>query len=181
MSLAVRIAARARRELLLRSVRVLHPGVRLGKGCDVRPGLQLLVGPQGHVAFGDECVLDRRMTVEAYGRLEVGSRTIFGHTCTIAAKQDIRIGSNVLVAELVSIRDHDHRFDDLEVPIRDQGSVCAPVIIEDGVWLGSRVVVTRGVRIGAGTIVGAGAVVTKDLPPLSIAVGVPARVIGSRA
>lgn len=151
-----------------------------GRGCDVRRGLSLHLGPGGELRVGEKCVLDRDTTIECIGTLHIGARTIFGHHCTLAAKQSLLIGEDCLIAEMVSIRDHDHCFDDFEVPIREQGASCAPVRIGNGVWLAARVVVVKGVSIGDGAIVGAGAVVTKDIPAGAIAVGVPARVVKMR-
>ena len=110
----------------------------------------------------------------------MGARTIFGHHCTLAALDSLRIGEDCLLAEMVSIRDHDHRFDDLEIPIREQGAVSAPVVLGKNVWLGAKVTVLKGVTIGDNAIVGAGAVVTKDIPENAICAGVPARVIRLR-
>ncbi|WP_238596563.1 acyltransferase [Abditibacterium utsteinense] len=120
------------------------------------------------------------MTIEVEGRLEVGERTIFGHHCTLAARDSIIIGADCLLAEMVSIRDHDHRFDNLEIPIREQGIVSAPVVIGKNVWLGAKVTVLKGVTIGDNAVVGANAVVTKNLPKNAIAVGIPAKVIRLR-
>ena len=117
------------------------------------------------------------MNVECGGKLVVGPRTIFGHHCTIGVKESVRIGADCLIAELVSIRDSDHVISDRAVPYREQGHVTSPVVIGANVWLGSQVVVARGVHIGENSVVGAGAVVTRDIPPNSLAVGVPARVI----
>ncbi len=73
-----------------------------------------------------------------------------------------------------------HNFSDPNIPINQQGLTCKGILIEDDCWLGTGVRVLDGVTIGRGSIVGAGAVVTKSLPPYSIAVGVPARVIDRR-
>ena len=82
---------------------------------------------------------------------------------------------------LVAIRDHDHRFDGpLAVPIREQGHVCAPVTIGDNVWLAGKSTVLKGVTIGDNAVVGANAVVTRDIPANAVAMGVPARVIRYR-
>jgi acetyltransferase-like isoleucine patch superfamily enzyme len=132
------------------------------------------------VSFGPGCVLDHGLTVECRGRLEVGERTVFGHHCTIASDESIRIGRDCLIAEMVSIRDHDHDFASSDVPIIDQGRATAPVRIGDNVWIGGKATITKGVTIGSNTVVGAHAVVTTDLPPDCVAVGIPARVLRHR-
>ena len=175
-----RLRSALNRRWRLTAVRGCYPGVRFGAGCDVRAGLSLLVGPCGSVEFGSDCVLDRSLTIEAEGRLTVGARTIFGHHCTLAARDVLEIGEDCLLAEMVSVRDHDHCFDRLDVPIRKQGAVSAPVKIGRNVWLGAKVTVVKGVTIGDNAIVGANAVVTKDIPPNAIAAGVPARVLRFR-
>lgn len=174
--LAMGIWRRARRLFL----QIRFPRARWGRGCDVRAGLRLHLGERGDLKLGENCVLDRDATLECVGTLHVGARTIFGHHCTLAAKESLIIGEDCLIAEMVSIRDHDHRFDDFQVPMREQGAACAPVRIGNNVWLAARVVVVKGVSIGDGAIVGAGAVVTKDIPAGAIAVGVPARVVKMR-
>lgn len=177
--------ARAARALFRRArlayLRLRHPRAAFGAGCDVRRGLHLLVGPGGRVEFGAACVLDHGATLECYGALTVGDRTIFGHHCTVGVRESVEIGDDCLIAELVSIRDHDHRFDRLDVPVREQGAACAPVRIGRNVWLGAKVTVLKGVRIGDNAVVGANAVVTKDVPANAVAVGIPARVVRMRA
>jgi galactoside O-acetyltransferase len=73
-----------------------------------------------------------------------------------------------------------HVFDDLQRPIREQGITAQGIVIEDDVWLGAGVTVVDGVTIGRGSIIGAGAVVTTDIPPYSIAVGIPAKPVKDR-
>jgi acetyltransferase-like isoleucine patch superfamily enzyme len=92
----------------------------------------------------------------------------------------IDIGANVLIGPYSVIRSADHGFADVTVPIKSQRHEAGPIAIEDDCWLGSHVVVTRNVRIGRGSVIGAHSVVTRDIPPYSVAVGVPAQVIRSR-
>ena len=74
-----------------------------------------------------------------------------------------------------------HTFDSIDVPMMDQGDTAErPVTIGNDVWLGRRVIIMPGVNIGDGCVIGAGAVVTKDIPAYSVAAGVPAKVIKSR-
>jgi acetyltransferase-like isoleucine patch superfamily enzyme len=110
----------------------------------------------------------------------VGNNVIFGHHCTIGVRDLIQIGEDSLIAELVSIRDHDHRFDRLDIPVREQGTVSAPVKIGRNVWIGCKATVLKGVTIGDNAIIGANSVVTRDIPANAIAVGAPARVIRYR-
>ena len=91
----------------------------------------------------------------------------------------IIIGDHVSLAPEVFITASDYRFVSGR-PFREQPKRELDVVIGHDVWLGARVVVTAGVTIGDGCIVGAGAVVTRNLPPGSIAVGVPARVVSQR-
>jgi acetyltransferase-like isoleucine patch superfamily enzyme len=160
--------------------RVRHPRVRFGRRCDVRPGARLSVARGASVRFGESCVLDYGLVVESRGRLEVGDRTVFGHHCTIASDESIVIGRNCLIAEMVSIRDHDHAFASLDLSIIDQGRETAPISIGDNVWIGGKATITKGVSIGSDSVIGAHAVVTHDLPEGCVAVGIPARVIRHR-
>jgi len=93
----------------------------------------------------------------------------------------IDIGDGVMIGPYSVLRVADHRFDDPAVSIRLQGHVGGPIIIEEDCWLGSHCVVLKNVRIGKGSVIGAHSVVTRDIPPGSIAVGAPARVTRTRA
>ena len=90
------------------------------------------------------------------------------------------IGRDTLIAMHCRILSSNHTIPNRKVKIRSQPDIFLPVTIGEDVWLGAGVTVLGGVTIGNGCIVGAGAVVTKDLPPYSIAVGVPAKVIRTR-
>ncbi len=168
------------RRFRLWAARARYGRARFGAGCDIRPGLELRMGAGARVSFGADCVLDRNLVAECAGALEVGDRTIFGHHCTLAARESIIIGPDCLIAEMVSIRDHDHRFDRLDIVTREQGAVCAPVRIGRNVWIAGKVTIVKGVTIGDNAVIGAHAVVTKNIPANAVAVGIPARVIRMR-
>ena len=165
----------ARRLARLAWVKLRHPRARLGRKIDVRARFCLRQAPGANVRIGAGCVLDNDLTIECRGSLEIGRGTIFGHHCTVAALDSVTIGEDCLIAEMVSIRDHNHRFERLDVPYRDQGMEVAPVRIGRNVWLAAKVTVAAGVTIGDNTVVGANAVVTRDLPANAVAAGVPAR------
>jgi acetyltransferase-like isoleucine patch superfamily enzyme len=114
------------------------------------------------------------------GTLSVGDKCVLGRGVSVNCYLDIEIGAAALFADDVYVSDFDHKFTDLTVPIKDQGIAKSRVRIEPDVWLGTKVTVARGVVVGQGSVVGANAVVTHDLPPYSVSVGVPARVIKDR-
>ena len=116
-------------------------------------------------------------------RIQIGEDCRIGERCYLWAGEmhgRILIGRGVSLAPQVFITASDYRFVAGQ-PFREQPLNERNVVIGNHVWLGTGVVVTAGVTIGQGCIVGAGAVVTHDLPPDSIAVGVPARVVSARA
>ena len=92
----------------------------------------------------------------------------------------IRIGKQVAIGPGTVLRAANHCFDSLEKPIMLQGHLYGEIVIEDDVWIAANCTITPGTRIGHGAVVGAGAVVTRDVEPYAIVGGVPARVIGSR-
>jgi acetyltransferase-like isoleucine patch superfamily enzyme len=110
-----------------------------------------------------------------HGTLEIGERTLVNYGCSIAAAELVSIGPRCLIGTHAIIMDND--FHRIEPERRLEWPESRPIIIEENVWIGGRVIVLSGVRIGAGSCIGAGSVVNADIPPRSLAVGVPARVI----
>jgi acetyltransferase-like isoleucine patch superfamily enzyme/SAM-dependent methyltransferase len=116
------------------------------------------------------------------GTIVVGDRVSFNTNVHVNASVGgaIRIGDDCLVGPNVVLRSADHRFDLADVPIREQGHRVADIVIEDNVWIGANVTVVGGVRIGKDAVVAAGAVVTRDVAPMVIVGGVPAKVLKAR-
>jgi len=117
------------------------------------------------------------LAVGAGGLLELGNGVYVNYGCSIAATQSVRIGANCSLGSHCMLMDND--FHSLEPERRHEMPPSAPIVLEPDVWLGVRVLVLRGVTIGARSVVGAGSVVTRDIPPRSLAAGVPAKVIRS--
>lgn len=111
--------------------------------------------------------------------LEIGNNSGIGIDCEVYGT--VRIGDNVMMGPEVVIYTSGHKHDRVDIPMIAQGSdEERPVVIGNDVWIGRRAIIMPGVTIGDGCIIGAGAVVTKDIPKYSIAGGVPAKVIKSR-
>lgn len=110
----------------------------------------------------------------------LGENSSLGPYCCLAGPGAINIGSNCMIASHCSMYANNHIFDDPARPINSQPLTTVGITIEDDCWLGTGVRVLDGVTIGTGSVIGAGAVVSRDIPPYSVAVGVPARVVKSR-
>lgn len=165
-----RLALRHQRVTLHGSTRIspsalLNPrsgAISIGADSIVSPGAQI----QGNVSIGDHSSVQSNTILVGYG--EPG-----------ADKGHVRIGNGVRIAANCMMIAGNHRFA-TDKPIHEQGIERENIVIEDDVWIGGSVNIIAGVTIGTGSVIGAGSVVTKDIPPMSIAVGAPAKVIKQR-
>ena len=135
------------------------------------------------MSFGDNVKIGSISFFSAeQGKISIGNKTSFNRGVHINASVcgEIKIGDNCLFGPNVGLRTADHRFENVNMPISEQGHNCKNITIEDDVWIGANVVVVGGVSIGRGAVVGAGAVVTKDVPAFAVVGGVPARLIKYR-
>jgi maltose O-acetyltransferase len=108
----------------------------------------------------------------------LGNYSELGTRCMIQA--NVHIGDDVIMGPDVKIYSRNHKFEKLDVPIKDQGKEYKQTFVGNDVWLGANVLVMAGCKIGDHAIIAAGAVVTKDVPEYAIVGGVPAKKIGSR-
>lgn len=118
---------------------------------------------------------------KSHGNIMIGNGVTLGEYSHITSLSSIYIGNNVLFGRRVTVTDNSHgssTYEDMKKPPL-QREICskAGVVIEDNVWIGDNVVVLPGVHIGKGTIIGANAVVVKDIPSYCVAVGNPAKVV----
>lgn len=133
--------------------------------------------------FGNDVSVYQRTTIHVGGEgsVEIGDNTHIQNDCQITAFGPVVIGSHVQIAPRCALYPYGHGFHDMTVPIREQPLTCkGGICIGDDAWLGYGVVVLDGVRIGKGAVIGAGSVVTRDIPDGAIAFGVPARVVARR-
>jgi acetyltransferase-like isoleucine patch superfamily enzyme len=117
-------------------------------------------------------VVPVELAVMPGGVLEIGNNTFVNYGVSISCHQSVRIGRGCLLGTYVNILDNTWH----DILDRQKLPPSRPVVLEDNVWLGNRVLVLPGVTIGHDAVVGAGAVVARDIPPRSVAMGVPARV-----
>ncbi|HXB02126.1 MAG TPA: acyltransferase [Opitutaceae bacterium] len=157
-------------------------GARLGHDARIAPNVEMQLGtPAGLIELGPSCQLERGVVLHAYsGSIRCGENVHFGPYSVIYGHGGVEIGAHTLIAMHCCIVAANHAVPPPGELIRFKPDVPLPIKIGNDVWLGAGVKVLGGVTIGDGCIVGAGAVVTGDLPPYSVAVGMPARVVGQR-
>jgi len=127
-------------------------------------------------------LINHRVVIHAaIAPVTIGAHCQVNYNTVILGGSGVTIGEDVMIGPNCTLAAGNHDYGQTQTPMRYAGAVSTgPIIIEDGVWIGASVVVTDGVRIGRGAVVGAGAVVTRDIPPMAIAAGVPARVLRYR-
>jgi acetyltransferase-like isoleucine patch superfamily enzyme len=112
--------------------------------------------------------------------MRLGNNSNIGPYSYIGCSGYVEIGDNVMISPRVSIYSENHNTDTTALPIKEQGVTRSFVKIEDDCWIAANSVILAGVTIGHGSVVAAGSVVTKDVPPYSIVAGIPARIIHKR-
>jgi acetyltransferase-like isoleucine patch superfamily enzyme len=135
----------------------------------------------GGIVIGNGVFIGRNTILSCKnGDIALGDGANIGFNCEIFSAARVEVGANTLLAAYCYIIGGDHDWKDAGRPVLEQGRRAAGVRIGEGAWLGAGAKVLDGTTVGDGAIVGAGAVVTADVPAAAIAVGVPARVVGSR-
>jgi acetyltransferase-like isoleucine patch superfamily enzyme len=135
---------------------------------------------EGRLQVGAHTLFEPDVWITAPGsaRIRIGEGTFLNLGVMVAAAELVEIGDHCMFANGCVITDADHRFDDPGRPVTWQGfSTKGPTRVGDNVWCGAHVVITNGVTIGERCVIGANSVVTSDIPPFSVAAGVPARVL----
>mgnify|MGYP001097142056 CR=1 FL=1 len=157
--------------------------VRLGRGVYLDEGVYLHACPGG-IEIGENSFVMHHAELHVYNfrhlpraGIRIGRDSLIGEFCLIRGPGGVTIGDRTYLSPAVHIYSSNHGFENPDVCFVDQEITARGVRIEDECWIGATVVILDGVTIGKGSVVAAGAVVTEDVPPHSLAAGVPARVI----
>ena len=158
-------------------VRLLAPLYQhRGKHAVIHHSVRMDTPPYRKFSIGNYSVVESFACINnAVGDVEIGDYTRIGLHNTIIGP--VKIGSHVNLAQGITVTALNHNFSDAGKRIDEQGVSTNPVTIEDDVWIGTNAVILPGITIGTHSVIAAGAVVTKDVPPHSLVAGVPAKVI----
>ena len=166
-------------------VKIVNPQyISLGNGVVVGDGCTLIArGPGGitledRVALQDRVYLDTERVEEGY--IRIGRSSYIGTGTTLFGHVGLEIGDHVLMAQNITLTPYSHVFEEPAIDIIKQGGHTAKVVIGRDVYIGMGVNIMYSGGIGEGSVIGAGSTVVKPIPPYSVAVGTPARVIRKR-
>jgi acetyltransferase-like isoleucine patch superfamily enzyme len=147
-----------------------------------------LVSPRAQVQFTSRLQFGRRTVVKPFAVIQTQTgRIVFGRDCAVSSfdhistgTRDVLVGDGVRIAPSVTILGGTRNFRLRSTPITEQGSTNEGLLIGDDVLIGANSVILPGCHLGKGAVVGAGSVVTREVPPYAIVSGAPARIVGER-
>lgn len=158
-------------------VRLLAPLYQhRGRGSKIYSSVRMDTPPYRRFSLGRQSVIESYCCINnAVGDVVIGDYTRIGIHNTIIGP--VTIGNHVNLAQSITVTALNHKFDDANKRIDEQGVSTSQTVIDDDVWIGANAVILSGVTISTHSVVAAGAVVTKDVPPHSLVAGVPAKII----
>lgn len=142
---------------------------------------KFLINWPHQLSIGRNCVFEPNLIFKYDSTWRNGPNIIIGENCFIGNSSEfniserISVGDNCLIASNCKFIDHNHGFSDLNITIRLQEPKISPILIEENVWIGTSCIILKGVTIGSGSVIGAGSVVTKNVPPNEVWCGTPAK------
>jgi acetyltransferase-like isoleucine patch superfamily enzyme len=162
--------------------RIRHPHVELQGMVFLGADVELRARRHhGRLRLGPWCWIGAENKLRAHeGNLTLGPKVVMGRDNVINTYLDIEIGRNALLGDWIYVCDFDHVYEHLHLPIKKQGLVKTPVRIGEDVWVGEKASILRGADVGSGSVVASQALVKDRIPPFSVVVGTPARIIASR-
>ncbi|WP_338110670.1 acyltransferase [Roseivirga pacifica] len=160
----------------------------MGKNFLIEEGAELNCNALRGMHFGNRVTIGKYAIVRPsniYGGavgegMSIGDNSNIGPYSYIGCSGKITIGNNVMMGPRVSMFAENHNYSDTSIPMKEQGVSLSEIVVNNDCWIASNATILAGVTIGEGSIIAAGAVVTKDIPPYSIVAGNPAKVIKSR-
>jgi len=157
-------------------------GGRIGKNVKIYEGVKLASHRGCPIDIGDNVSIEKGVVLSTSerGKIVIGNDVYIGEYSVLMSNEEIEIGDHVLISPHNDIVDFNHIYQDPTKPVNEQGVIAKKITIQEDAWIGSGSKILMGVTIGKGAIIGAGSVVTKDVPPYHVVVGNPSKTIKVR-
>jgi acetyltransferase-like isoleucine patch superfamily enzyme len=169
------------RYLLWKMVLEINGG-GIGKNAKIYESVKLFSRRGFPIRIGNNVSIEKGVIISTSerGKVHIGNNVYIGEYSVLTSNEEIEIGDNVLISPHNDIVDFNHIYSDIRQTVNKQGVVAKKITIQEDVWIGSGSKILMGVTIGRGAVIGAGSVVTKDVPAFHVAVGNPANTIKVR-
>ena len=166
-------------------VKIVNPQyITLGNNVIIGDNVTLIAAGEGGIVLGDNVCIKDRVYLDSErdetGYIHVGNNTYIGTGTTLHGHMGLEIGDHCLLAQNITMTPYSHHYEDPNHDIAVQGGHCRKVTIGRDVYIGMSTTILYSGDIGEGSVIGSGSVVVKPIPPYSVAVGVPAKVIRNR-
>ena len=157
-------------------------GGSVGQNVRIYEGAKLALRKGCPIDIGNHVSIEKGVVISTSekGRIFIGNNVYIGEYCVLTSNEEIEIGDNVLISPHNDIVDFNHIYQDPTKPVNQQGLIAKKITIQEDAWIGSGSKILMGVTIGKGAIIGAGSIVTKDVPPYHVVAGNPAKTIKLR-
>ena len=154
-------------------------GIELGKNVYIGKHVDIQRANNSRLKIGNNVtILDyTNIFANPSSQIEIGDETFISHHCEIASSERIAIGAKCALAAYCTVIDTDKDYTDMLTPMPLRQAITSPIVLAENVWLAYKVTVLRGVSIDRGAVIGANAVVTKNIPAYCLAAGIPAKVL----
>jgi acetyltransferase-like isoleucine patch superfamily enzyme len=155
--------------------------IELAEGAVIAEGVRLLPVAPGRIAVGQNSLVNSGSILRSDGGvITIGANVSLQYYSVIYGEGGCTIGNDCRISSHVLILAVNHVYEDPDRPIRVQGTRAMGIVIGDDVWIGAGAVILDGVHVGKGSVIGAGAVISKDVPPYSVVVGNPCKIVRRR-
>ncbi|MED3946213.1 acyltransferase [Priestia aryabhattai] len=161
--------------------------ISTGNAVTIEDYVELNALSKNGIKLGDNVKIGSHTIISCTGSLEnigvgvdIGANSGVGDYCFFGAAGGIKIGNHVIMGQNVRFHSENHKFDRIDIPIKQQGVTNKGIKIDNDCWIGSGVVFLDGVTIGRGCVIGANTLVNKNIPPYSVAVGNPVKIVKDR-
>ncbi len=171
----IRVTRWLRSTVYRRFICIAFPDCRIKRSVTIGSGVIIRATDGGRIHIGSGCTISRGCELIAKsGSIKIGDNTFVGRDCILVANDSIEIGDDCLIAEMVVVRDQNHRTERGSGLIRDQGMVCERVHIGDNVWVGAKSTLLKGAKVGSSCVIGAHSLVLGEIEEGMLAFGSPA-------
>lgn len=156
-----------------------YPSIKFVGKVYIGRGVNIICSNESQIVISNSSISDNTYIHADEGGIIKIIGSFLGQNCVIVALNEIAIDENCEIAEMVVIRDQNHKHDKSTIPIKDQTYTTGKIVIEKNVWIGAKATILEGTTIGENSVIGAMSLVNKSIPKGSTAVGIPAKIIKS--